>query len=324
MTPMNREPVQWQLLIVSLPSNSTTLRMRIWRALKALGCAALRDGVYLLPSLPALDEQLHGLANEVTRESGTAWLVGVQARSAQEDENYRSLFDRREGYQELGRVLAEARPALASMTPQDIQRSLRKLRRDVEALRAIDYFPNEASAQAQLAWAAFVQAAELRLSPGEPHARDAPLAQREPAKYLGRLWATRRRLWVDRVASAWLIRRFIDPESRFLWLESPADCPPEAIGFDFDGAEFTHLGPRVTFEVLLASFALEGDPGLVRLGAMVRALDVGEGFVPEAGGFEAMLAGARQRLADDDALLAEIGGVLDSLHAYFSIDPSFS
>jgi hypothetical protein len=318
---MNQESLQWQLLIVSLPSNSTTLRMRIWRALKALGCAALRDGVYLLPSLRALEEQLHGLANEVRRENGTGWLVGVHARSGQEDESYRSLFDRREQFQELGRSLAEAGQALAGMTPQDIQRSLRKLRRDVETLRAIDYFPNEASAQTLAAWAAFVQAAERRLSPGEPQAGDAPVEQREPANYRGRLWATRRRLWVDRVASAWLIRRFIDPESRFLWLQSPGDCPPEAIGFDFDGAEFTHLGPRVTFEVLVASFGLDGDPGLVRLGAMVRALDLGEGFVPEAGGFEAVLAGARQRLAGDDALLAEISGVLDSLHAYFSIDP---
>jgi hypothetical protein len=317
---MNQESLQWQLLIVSLPSNSTTLRMRIWRALKALGCAALRDGVYLVPSLPALEGQLHGLVNEVRREKGTAWLVGVQGRSEHEDESYRSLFDRSEEYQELGRGLTEAGQALADMKPQDIQRTLRKLRRDVETLRAVDYFPNEASAQAQVAWAAFVKAAELRLSPGEPRARDASVEQREPANYRGRLWATRRRLWVDRVASAWLIRHFIDPESRFLWLEAPGDCPPEAIGFDFDGAEFTHAGSRVTFEILVASFGLEGDPGLVRLGAMVRSLDVGEGFVPEASGFEAMLAGARQRLADDDALLAEISGVLDSLHAYFSID----
>ena len=321
MMAMNQEFLQWQLLIVSLPSNSTTLRMRIWRALKALGCAALRDGVYLLPSLPAREAQLHGLVNEVTRENGTAWLVGVHARSNREDESYRSLFDRREEYHDLGRSLADAGQALAGMKPQDIQRTLRKLRRDVETLCAIDYFPNEVSAQTQAAWAAFVQAAELRLSPGEPQARYASVEQRELVNYRGRLWATRRRLWVDRIASAWLIRRFIDPEARFLWLQSPVHCPPEAIGFDFDGAEFTHVGPRVTFEVLVASFGLEGDSGLVRLGAMVRALDLGEGFVPEAGGFEAVLAGARQRLADDDALLAETSGVLDSLYAYFSIDP---
>jgi hypothetical protein len=313
---------QWQLLIVSLPSNSTTLRVRVWRALKALGCAPLRDGAYLLPCLPALEEQLRGLADEVTRENGTAWLAGVHARSEQEDAAYRSLFDRRAEYQEWGRALANAKEALAAMKPQDIQRSLRKLRRDYEALLAIDYFPNDAGAQAGAAWSEFVRAAGLRLSPGEPQARDEPVARRDPAAYRGRVWATRCRLWVDRVASAWLIRRFIDVDARFLWLETPGDCPAHAVGFDFDGAEFTHAGPRVTFEVLAAAFGLDENRGLTRLGAMVRALDVGEGFVPEAGGFEAVLAGARQRLADDDALLAEIGGVLDSLHAYFSTDPT--
>lgn len=294
----------------------------LWRALKAIGCAPLRDGAYLLPCLPALEEQLRGLADEVMRENGTAWLAGVCARTEQEDESYRSLFDRRAEYEEWGRSLAGIGEALATMKPQDIQRSVRKLRRDYEALLAIDYFPNDASAQAGAAWREFVRAAELRLSPGEPQARDEPIWRRDPAAYRGRTWATRRRLWVDRVASAWLIRRFIDPDARFLWLETPADCPAHAIGFDFNGAEFTHAGPRVTFEVLAAAFGLDQDPALKRLGAMVRALDVGEGFVPEAGGFEAVLAGARQRLAGDDALLADIGGVLDSLNAYFSNDPT--
>jgi hypothetical protein len=312
---------QWQSLIVSLPSNSTTLRMRLWRAMKALGCASLRDGVYLLPYSPSLEAQFRSLADEVARENGTAWLLAVHARSEDEEGVYRSQFDRRAEYEEWRGGLAEAGRALAGMRPQDIQRTLRKLRRDHEALRAIDYFPNGASAQAEAAWTEFARAAELRLSPGEPHARDEAVERRDASAYRGRVWATRRRPWVDRAASAWLIRRFIDPEPRFLWLVAPGDCPPHAVGFDFDGAEFTHVGPRVTFEVLAAAFGLDRDPGLLRLGAMVRALDVGEGFVPEAGGFEAVLAGARHRLADDDALLAEIGAVLDSLHAYFSTDP---
>lgn len=310
----------WQLLIVSLPSNSTTLRMRIWRALKALGCAALRDGVYLLPSTPALEAQLRSLADEVTRDTGTAWLLSVSARSEQEDGIYRSMFDRHTEYAEWGRSLAATAQKLAGMKAQEIQRAMRKLRREHESLAAIDYFPNDASLSAQAAWSDFVKAAGLCLSPGEPLARQEPVARRDPAAYRARVWATRRRLWVDRVASSWLIQRFIDPEASFLWLDSPADCPPHALGFDFDGAEFTHVGARVTFEVLAASFGFGLDPGLARLGALVRALDTGDGFVPEAGGFEAVLAGARQRLADDDALLAEIGSVLDSLYAHFSAD----
>lgn len=166
----------------------------------------------------------------------------------------------------------------------------------------------------------FVNVAQTLLSPGEPQAVDAAVQRCELASHQGRTWATRRYLWGDRVASAWLIRRFIDPNARFLWLEVPIDCPSDALGFDFDRAAFTHVGERVTFEVLVASFGLERERGLARLGRMVHALDVGGVFVPEASGFEAMLAGARQRCTDDDQLLAEMSVVLDSLHVHFSID----
>ena len=310
----------WLLFIVSLPTNSATARMRIWRALKAMGCAALRDGAYLLPFGDAQKDQLDELAGETAREGGNAWLLSVQAQSVDENDTYRSLFDRSDDYANLLQTLSATRKTLSGLTLQEVNRALRRARRDYEAVVATDYFPNESSTRAEAAWMDFVSVAENLLSPGEPQAIDAELERRDPAAYQGRVWATRRRLWVDRVASAWLIRRFIDRSARFLWLDTPGDCPSEALGFDFDHASFTHVGERVTFEVLMASFGLERDVGLVRLGAMVHALDVGGGFVAEASGFEAMLAGARQRVADDDQLLAEIGVVLDSLYAHFSND----
>jgi hypothetical protein len=89
------------------------------------------------------------------------------------------------------------------------------------------------------------------------------------------VWGTRQHLWVDRVASAWLITRFIDNEATFVWLAKPSDLPRGAVGFDFDGAEFTHVSELVTFEVLLASFGLDGDEALQRIGTMVHGLDVG-------------------------------------------------
>ena len=104
---------------------------------------------------------------------------------------------------------------------------------------------------------------------------------------------------------------------RVLWLAKPADCPEDALGFDFDGATFSHVGERVTFETLMASFGLEADRGLMRLAALVRQLDVGGEPIPEAIGFEAVMAGARSRLPDDDALLGEISATLDSLYAHF-------
>lgn len=311
----------WLLLIVSLPTNSATARMRIWRALKALGCGALRDGAYLLPNRDVQKQQLGNLADETIREGGSAWLLTVQAQSCSESDAYRALFDRTEDWAEFGQALSLARKTLARLTQQEINRVLRKLRREYEAVGAIDYFPNESGVQAEAAWMDFVNVAGTLMSPGEPHAVDAELARCDPAVYQGRTWATRRRLWVDRVASAWLILRFIDREARFLWLETPTDCPPDALGFDFDRAAFTHIANRVTFEVLLASFGLEQDRGLARLGAMVHALDIGGTFVAEAAGFEAMLAGARQRTADDNQLLSEMSNVLDALHAHFSSEP---
>lgn len=318
---MTTSNTQWLLLVVSLPTNSATARMRIWRALKTLGCGALRDGTYLLPRDDANRWQLAELSDETVREGGSAWLLTVQAESDTDNDAYRALFDRGTDYAECLKALSDARKTLTGLTMQEINRVLRKLRRDYDAIRVIDYFPNETSMQAEAAWMDFVNVAEALLSPGEPQAIDAAIPQRNLHEYQARTWATRRHLWVDRVASAWLIRRFIDSQAHFLWLASPADCPADALGFDFDGATFTHIGDRVTFEVLLASFGLDQDRGLARLGAMVHSLDIGGGFVPEASGFEAMLTGARQRAANDDQLLVDIGTVLDSLYAHFSNDP---
>ncbi|WP_026132339.1 MULTISPECIES: chromate resistance protein ChrB domain-containing protein [unclassified Janthinobacterium] len=317
---MNSPTPRWLLLVISLPSTSATARMRIWRALKALGCGALRDGAYLLPYTPETQQALQQLADETVREGGSAWLLTAHAQSDADSEAYRALFDRGGVYNEWLKEVSAGRSRLASMAPPAITKLMRKLRRDYDIVRAIDYFPNDAGAQAEAAWMDFVSAADSILSPDEPQPVRAGIARLDIDAYQGRTWATRRRLWVDRVASAWLIRRFIDRQARFLWLDAPAHCPADALGFDFDGAAFTHIGDKVSFEVLLGSFGLDQDRALVRLGALVHTLDVGDGFVPEASGFEAMLAGARQRTTSDDQLLAEVGVVLDSLYAHFSSD----
>ena len=308
---------RWLLLIVSLPTQGATARMRIWRALKTLGCAALRDGAYLLPFNAMHRDALQELADECTREGGSAWLMLTAPANASDTAAYPQLFDRSEDYAALLKAWKEAGATLASMGVNDLTRLQKKLRRDYEALLATDFFPGEASLEAEAAWTDISRRIEALLSPDEPHEIEGRIPRLNIADYQGRLWATRRRLWVDRVASAWLIRRFIDPAARFQWLARPADCPRKALGFDFDDASFTHVGERVTFETLVASFGLEDDPALMRLGAMVRSLDTGGGSASEGAGFEAVLAGARERLPDDDTLLAEMGGVLDSLYAHF-------
>lgn len=307
----------WLLLVVSLPTQSATARMRIWRNLKTLGCAALRDGAYLLPDGQEREQSLQALTQECLREGGTAWLMQVQPRTADDELAYRALFDRSEPYADLRKAWKEAGRTLPSLAPAELAKLQRRLLRDYEAVQETDFFPGDASAETLAAWTEFNQRIEGLLSPDEPTETKGLIPRLDIAQYQGRTWATRKRLWVDRVASAWLIRRFIDTEARFRWLAKPSDCPKSALGFDFDGASFTHVGERVTFETLMASFGLESDAALLRLAALVHQLDVGGEPVPEAIGFEAVMAGARERLSDDDALLAEMSTVLDSLYAHF-------
>ncbi len=305
-------------LVVSLPTRNTAARMRLWRALKAGGGAALRDGVYLLPAAGAAEELLAGLARDVLEGGGSAYLLDVRARDAAQEAEFRALFDRSAQFAGLAGEIAQLRAALPERESAAVRKALKSLRRDFDALAAIDFFAGAAQAQAEAALDDLEQAAQARYSPGEPRAAVGEIARLAPADYRGRIWATRRRPWVDRMASAWLIRRFIDPAASFLWLEKPEDCPAGALGFDFDGAAFTHVGNRVSFEVLLASFALEGDAALGKLAALVHFLDVGGIPVAEAAGVETLLAGLRSRNADDGALLDEASRIFDLLYTAYT------
>ena len=307
----------WFLLIVSLPTTGATVRMRLWRTIKAIGCVPLRDGAYLLPEREGHAAALEDLAEQTGAEGGQAWLVNVVPRSSDDAAAFHALFERSSEYAEFVGKLTQARKVISDQAPAEVARTIKRFRKDLDALRRIDFFPNDSLLAAEASLADFNEAAKATLSPDEPHAANRSIARLDTNDFQARTWATRRNLWVDRVASAWLIRRFIDPQASFLWLDTPAQCPANALGFDFDDAAFTHVGDMVTFEVLLASFGLEEDAGLKRLGTLVHSLDVGGPPNPEAIGFEAILSGARTRLPDDDALLAEIGTVLDSLHSHY-------
>lgn len=308
----------WSVLVLTLPTENATARMRFWRALKARGCAVLRDGIYLLPYTEERESVLRELSLAIGESGGTAHLLRAPSLDASQEAEFCALFDRTDEYDGFIRALANARKTVSGQSPADLTKLQRRLRKDYENIVGIDFFPGEATTRADVAWQDFVAHVDTVLSPGEPHAADRAIRLLSIQDYQGRTWATRRRLWVDRVASAWLIRRFIDHQACFVWLPSPDDCPVNALGFDFDGAAFTHVGERVTFEVLLASFGLEGDPALLRLGVMVHALDVGGASVPEAIGFEAIMAGTRKRAADDDQLLNDMSPVLDSMYTHFA------
>jgi hypothetical protein len=288
--------------------------MRVWRALKGLGAVVLRDGVYLLPLSTTARDALEEQAQVIRSAGGTAHVLALEPVTSGQDVAFRRLFDRSAGYAALIERLQKLRVALVRRRGRTAAGALRVLRREFDALRATDYFAGAPAEQAaQLLSELEAQIAAWGTS-GEPGARDGRIVRLDPRAYRGRTWATRARPWVDRLASAWLIKRFIDPRAKILWLTDIKRCPRTALGFDFDGATFSHIGARVTFEHLLASFGLEDDPALMRIGRLVHCLDVGGAPVPEAQGLAAILAGARTQLTNDNRLHAEANRVFDHLY----------
>ncbi|MGN6457446.1 MAG: chromate resistance protein ChrB domain-containing protein [Achromobacter mucicolens] len=312
----------WLMLVASLTGRSPAPRMRLWRALKGAGAALLRDGVYVLPASEEAGALFRSQAEEVERAGGNAHVVAFTATDPEQDADLRRTFDRTEAYAPGLERLATLRAELPRLAEVEARRRLAGMRRELEGIAATDFFPGSARAQMEAALADAEHAVNAQFAPDEPRTVQAAIPHRLAADYQGRTWATRRHLWIDRVSSAWLIRRFIDPQARFLWLAEPGDCPPDALGFDFDGAAFTHDGPRVSFEVLAASFGLDHDPRLARLGRVISYLDIGGVPVPDAAGLASIMAGARARHGeDDDALLQDMSIVLDSLYAAYPETP---
>jgi hypothetical protein len=308
----------WLLFILTLQGQQPAVRMRVWRALKGLGTAVLRDGVYLLPNRDEFIAPLQAQSEEVTASGGSAQLLEVNPRDEQQDAEFRQLFDRTPDYEKLMLEIRSARKEIGDLDAAVLSPRLTRLTRDYEAIVLQDFFPGAAREQAREALEDLAAAANALLSPDEPHATAGRSRRLDSDKYQGRTWATRARPWADRLASAWLIKRFIDPRAKLLWLKSPRDCPKRAVGFDFDGAEFTHVGAKVTFEVLLSSFGLEGDPALERIGSLIHYLDVGGVPVAEAVGLEAMLRGAHRLIVDDDALVTEAGKLFELLYVHYT------
>jgi hypothetical protein len=314
---MNDNRTAWLLLITNLPGQNQTLRMRVWRALKAAGAGLLRDGVYVLPQTAASRQIFEEQATEIQSVAGGAHILNFESESIEQQDSLVVLFDRTADYQELNTRLDACRKKLAKLTELEARKTLAAIARDVAAAAATDFFPGKSQGQLQGALADAQAVLNSRFSPNEPQPTHRKIPRQDPKDYIGRIWATRQRMWIDRVCSAWLIRRFIDPKAKFLWLKRLQDKPKRAIGFDFDGAQFSHVDSKVTFEVLLTSFGLETDAGLARLGTLVHFLDVGGIPVAEAPGLAAIVSGARSLQPDDDALLLSITPALDSLyHSY--------
>jgi hypothetical protein len=305
-------------LILSLPTRNSTMRMRVWRALKEGGCAVLRDGVYVLPPEAAGVAVLARMEAEVKSVGGFAMTAELRLPKEEHLTELRKLFDRSADYGTLVAAIRKAQLSVQRLGDRKAQTTMQRQQRSFDRLAQIDFFPGQAKRQAADALSGLKRDVQQAVSSGEPRPTRGRVRPVNGAKYQKRVWATRKDPWVDRLASAWLIKRFIDRDARFTWIDRPRDRPRQAIGFDFDGAEFTHAGNRVTFEVLLASFGLDHDPALAKIGAAVHFLDAGGIPVADARGLETVLTGIKEKARGDDALLAEAMRILDLFHSAYA------
>jgi hypothetical protein len=292
----------WLVLVIGLPREPSSLRVRAWRRLRALGALALKQGVYLLPASAETTEQFQWLAQEVQRDGGEATLLRVDRVEnlsdseiirrfrAARDADYRELAER---YRGALRRLERGRHRAAG--PR-VQEEASRLARDLARIRDVDHFEAPGAAEALRA----KEALEARLRP----ATRTLAASRRLPDGRGRLWVTRPRPHVDRLASAWFIRRFIDAEARIVFAE-PDARPRDAIPFDMVGAELGHDADRCTFETLLA---LSGrrEPALTALAEIVHEADLRDGKFAraEARGVDLAVRGLLAAIPDDEGALA--------------------
>lgn len=311
----------WLLLTATLPTHPSALRVRVWRALKATGAGTLREGVYLLPSAAASAQALWDIEKLIHDSAAEAHLLEVSARDAAQEAGFQALFDRSELYADLLQSIKDARKQTKAATEGELHKTLRALEQQLRTIQSTDFFPNKAGEKTSAALLALRQEVQQQLSPGEPSARTEAIPRIEAANFQGKTWATRKRPWVDRLATAWLIIRFIDKAPRFVWLDDPRKITKSALGFDFDGARFTHVGELVTFEVVARSFGLDANAGLLRLGQLVHYIDVGGIPVDEAAGVETLVRGLQSLHPKDDALLAAALPLFDTLYAALTAQP---
>ena len=313
--------VSWLVLMVSLPPHPSSLRVRVWRKLRALGAVPLRKSVYLLPPTPDNFERFQWLSQEVQKDGGEATFLSVDnvenmkraevIRLFQQvrDQDYRVLVER---YRKVARGLDRKK---ASQGTARRNEELARLARELERIREIDFFDAPGYQEAKR----LQETIEMRLHPSQP---DSPAAGDLPLESLrGRRWVTRPRPHVDRIGSAWLIKRFIDPEAEFVFAPTK-EFPSDAIPFDAAGVEFGHQGEDCTFETLVKRLG-HRDRRLTHLAEIVHEVDLKDQKFPrdEARGVDLAIRGLLATFKDDQEVLVQGMVLFDGLYAALSDRP---
>ncbi|NWK96386.1 ChrB protein [Sphingobium lactosutens] len=304
----------WLALLHQLPAKPPYLRVKIWRRLQAIGAVPLKNAVHVLPHSSSSQSAFRDLLEEITSNGGEAILIEARLLAGQSDNDVRALFDtaRDADYEEIvqtARRLLETGPA----SGPDIV----KLQRRFEEVGKLDFFGAHGRQEAE---AALAELDRQRYRHPDVSRND-PSDVSEPIDFTKRTWVTRSGVHVDRIACAWLIRRFIDPDAIFKFADSRHYEPMLGeLRFDMVDAEFTHEEDRCSFETLLLHANLIDDPALVAIGEIIHELDIGDGKFarPETAGIGAMLSGVCASTDDDLQRIAMATATFDQFHAFFS------
>ncbi len=311
---------RWLLLVHQLPASPSNVRVRTWRRLQQLGAIAVKQAVYVLPDSPAAREDFEWLKTEIEGAGGEASVFAAASVDAWSDDGIVEEFrgSRQEAYaalateiEELQRRIDAPRPRRRTRAPAT-GRLLDVFRQRFAAIERIDFFGSAGRDRVATLLTSF----EERLAQGTARRpSSAPTSGAHPATFQGRLWVTRPRPGVDRMSSAWLIRRFVDPEARFGFVTDRDAVPREAVPFDMFGVELTHRGDHCTFETLCVVFGID-DAAVARIAAIVHDLDLKDSRfgAPDAPSVGAMIDGLQLAYADDEALLAQGMVIFEALY----------
>lgn len=312
---MNVPATKWLLLVHQVPPKPNYLRAKVLRRLMQLGAIPLKNSAYLLPAGETTREDFEWLWREIVEQGGDAWILEGSMRAGLTDAELRDAFRRARGA-DFAQLAADARAVLEAARARTVDLIVvdterKRLARRLAALIRIDFFDAPGREEVEV----LMESIDRTLHP-----------TREPAKspervLRGRTWMTRQGVKIDRIASAWLIRRFIDPAATFVFADPAATThPPDVVRFDMFEGEFTHDGDLCTFEVLLRASTRPTDPALVALSQIVHDLDLKDDRHqrPETAGVGAMIQGLTSRHADDQRRIAEGATIFDSLYASLS------
>jgi len=294
-------PPLWLLLLHQLPAKPAYARVKLWRRLQALGAVAVKNAVYALPAGSQAQEDFAWALKEIVASGGEGMIVEARLLDGMTDAAVRALFNaaREAEYRVLAKEIRDAGTELAPA-------QLARLRTEAARIAAIDFFGASGREDVEARLAALS-------APGEPQPPGNALAGS------GHVWVTRRDVHVDRIGSAWLIRRFIDTQATFKFVPAKGYRPRAGeLRFDMFEAEFTHEGDRCTFEVLLTRLGLN-DPGLTSIAEVVHDIDLKDGKFgrAEAGGIAALIDGLARAGMPDAERIERGADLFDNLYASF-------